>query len=137
MLLALGLPFLALPFSVSYWPGLYVQDGLDLYLFLVFGLVLVAILARRLSWAVETSRQKSRQLERLEQLGEDLLEAPPDASTLAELLQKHVPLMFPSGRVAIWLANGGFLHRHPDEWEIDMRARSGSGSARRRAPSPF
>ena len=119
MLLALGLPFLALPFSVLL-AGLFVQDGLDLYLFLVFGLVLVAFLARRLSWAVEASRQKSRQLERLEQLSEDLLEAPPDASTLAELLQKHVAQMFPSGRVAIWLANGGFLHRHPQEWEVDI-----------------
>jgi serine phosphatase RsbU (regulator of sigma subunit) len=119
MLLALGLPFLALPFSVLL-AGLYVQDGLDLYLFLVFGLVLVAVLARRLSWAVETSRQKSRQLERLEQLGEDILEAPPDASTLAELLQKHVPQMFPSGRVAIWLANGGYLLKHPDDWEINI-----------------
>ena len=119
MLLALGLPFLALPFSVLL-AGLFVQDGLDLYLFLVFGLVLVAFLARRLSWAVEASRQKSRQLERLEQLSEDLLEAPPDASTLAELLQKHVAQMFPSGRVAIWLANGGFLHRHPQDWEVDI-----------------
>jgi serine phosphatase RsbU (regulator of sigma subunit) len=119
MLLALGLPFLALPFSVLL-AGLFIQDGLDMYLFLVFGLVLVAILARRLSWAVEASRQKSRQLERLEQLGEDILEAPPDASTLAELLQKHVPQMFPSGRVAIWLANGGFMHKHPEDWEIDI-----------------
>ena len=51
MLLALGLPFLALPFSVLL-AGLYTQFGVDLYLFLVFGLVLVAILARRLSWAV-------------------------------------------------------------------------------------
>jgi serine phosphatase RsbU (regulator of sigma subunit) len=119
MLLALGLPFLALPFSVLL-AGLFVEDGIDLYLFLVFGLVLVAILARRLSWAVEASRQKSRQLERLERLGEDILEAPPDASTLAELLQEHVPQMFPSGRVAIWLASGGFLHRHPEDWELDI-----------------
>jgi serine phosphatase RsbU (regulator of sigma subunit) len=118
MLLALGLPFLALPFSVLL-AGLYTQFGVDLYLFLVFGLVLVAILARRLSWAVEASRQKGRQLERLEQLGREILESPPDASRLAELLQKHVPLMFPSGRVAIWVSGEGFLHKHPDEWEID------------------
>ena len=118
MLLALGLPFLALPFSILL-AGLYAQFGIDLYLFLVFGLVLVAILARRLSWAVETSRQKSRQLERLEQLGREILESPPDASRLAELLQEHVPLMFPSGRVAIWLSNEGCIHRHPEEWEIE------------------
>jgi serine phosphatase RsbU (regulator of sigma subunit) len=118
MLLALGLPFLALPFSILL-AGLYAQNGIDLYLFLVFGLILVAILARRLSWAVETSRQASRQLERLEQLGREILESPPDASTLAQLLQKHVPLMFPSGRIAIWLSNGGCILRHPDEWQIE------------------
>jgi len=96
------LRFMLLPWGCHSWrfpfhslSRLYAQFGIDLYLFLVFGLVLVAILARRLSWAVETSRQKSRQLERLEQLGREILESPPDASRLAELLQEHVPLMFP------------------------------------------
>jgi len=119
MLLALGLPFLALPFSILL-AGLYVQNGPGLFLFLIFGLLFVAILARRLSWAVETSRQKSRQLEQLEQLGREILNSPPDGSMLPDLLREHVPMMFPSGRVVIWLSSGEFLHKHPEDWDIDL-----------------
>jgi len=121
MLLALGLPFLALPFSILL-AGLYTQAGVGIYFFLIFGLVLVALLARRLSWAVETGRQKTRQLERLEQLGRAILNAPPDASRLAEILREHAPQMFPSGKLAIWLHTGEFLLRHPEDWEPPVEA---------------
>ena len=121
MLLALGFPFLALPFAILL-AGLYVQNGFSLFLFLIFGLLLVAILARRLSWAVENSRQKSRQLEQLEQLGREILSSPPDGSKFPDILSEHVPTMFPSGRVAVWLSDGTFLHKHPEDWEIEMES---------------
>ena len=50
---------------------------------LSLGLLLVAILARRLSQAAEYSRQQSSQIEQLEKLGRAILDAPPDGSNLS------------------------------------------------------
>ena len=120
IVLALVLPFLALPFSILL-AGLYSQSGIEIYLFFVIGLFLVAIITRRLSWAVESSRQTSRQLEQLEQLGRNLLRTTPDISTLENLLHEFVPRMFPAGRVILWLEEQGYLHKHPEEWKIDIQ----------------
>ncbi|MCK4978584.1 MAG: hypothetical protein KAS36_16740, partial [Anaerolineales bacterium] len=98
--LALGLPALAHPFAILL-AGLYVQNGVFVFIFLVIGLVLVSYLTRQLSWAAESSRQQSRELEKLEQLGRDIINSPPDASMLPGLLEEHVPSMFPSGRITI------------------------------------
>jgi serine phosphatase RsbU (regulator of sigma subunit) len=110
-----GLQFLANPFAILA-AGLYVQNGIIVYIFFLTGLLLVAYLARRLSWAVESSRQQSRQLEKLENLGRTIIDAPPDASKLSEILENHVPDMFPSGRFAIWITPGNLLFKHPDDW---------------------
>jgi len=117
--LALGLPLLAHPFAILS-AGLYVQNGLFTYLFFATGLVLVAYLTRQLSWAGESSRQQSRQLEKLERLSREILNSPLDASALSNLLEEHIPMMFPSGRVIIWLAPGQLLHKHPVEWACDI-----------------
>lgn len=119
--LALGLPNLAHPFAILV-AGLYVQSGFEVFLFLIIGLILVAYLSRQLSWAAESNRQRSRQLEKLEHLGRDIISAPPDGSELANLLKEHVPMMFPSGRVAIWLLSGGYYLEHPEGWQPDMEA---------------
>ena len=79
--LSFGLPFLAHPFAILA-SGLYVQYGIVLYVFFLTGLFLVAILARQLSWMAENSRQQSRQLEKLEQLGRAIIDAPPDLANL-------------------------------------------------------
>lgn len=105
---------LALPFAILV-AGLCVQNGPVVALFLIFGLLLVAYLARQLSRAGETSRQQSRMLEKLEQLGRDIINAPPDASTLPELLEAHVPTMFPSGRVAVWMDTQQYLYKNPPD----------------------
>jgi serine phosphatase RsbU (regulator of sigma subunit) len=113
--LSLGLPHLAHPFAILA-AGLFVESGFWIFLFYITGLLLVAYLARRLSWAAESNRQHSRQLERLEKLGRALIDAPPDASTLTTLLEEHVPNMFPSGYLAIWLNPGELILKHPADW---------------------
>lgn len=118
--LGLGMPFVAYPFGILA-AGVYAQNSLVSYLFFMSGIFIVALLARKFSWAAESSRQQSRQLEQLERLGRAIINGPPDASTLPDILQEHVPLMFPSGRVLIWLEPDSdlphFLLRHPDEWQ--------------------
>jgi len=113
---ALGLPFLAHPFAILI-AGLYIQNGPGIAMFLVTGLLLVAYLARQLSWAAENSRQRMRQLEKLEHLSRDIIKAPPDGSKLSDLLAEHVPMMFPSGRTAIWLLPDQFYMKNPPDWE--------------------
>jgi len=99
---ALGWPILAGPFAVLA-AGLYVQNGLGGYLFFVSSLLLTSWLAHHLSQSVERSQQRSRELENLEQLGRAILNAPPDASTLPEVLQENVSNMFPLGSIVIYI----------------------------------
>lgn len=115
--LALGLPNLATPFAVL-GAGLYAEHGLWLYLFFSGGLVLVALLARQLSRAAEGNRQRARQLDKLEQLGEAIIKAPLDASTLPQILQENVPPMFPSAKVLIWVLPQQVLLRAPADFNL-------------------
>lgn len=115
-LLVFGLPALANPFAILA-SGLYVMNGLFIYLFFVTGLLLVAYIARRLSWTVEASHHQSRQLEKLEHLGRAIIDAPPDGSELSLILESHVPDMFPSSRIAIWLAPDSLILKHPEDWD--------------------
>jgi serine phosphatase RsbU (regulator of sigma subunit) len=117
--LALALPSLANPFGIL-MAGLYVEGGVGVLIFLMIGLLLVALLARRLSRAAEVSRQQSRQLEELEKLGRAIINAPPDASTLPEILKTHVPLMFATRGIAIWTKERGLLLHEPVDWETSI-----------------
>jgi serine phosphatase RsbU (regulator of sigma subunit) len=119
ILLSLVLPNLANPFAILA-AGLYVQNTIYMFFFLVVGLFLVAILARRLSMEAEFNRQRARQLEQLEKLGEDIINSPPDASNIPQILEKNTPSMFP-GRLAIWVAGNQILLRSPNEWELDIQ----------------
>jgi serine phosphatase RsbU (regulator of sigma subunit) len=114
-LVGTGLPFLANPFAILL-AGLYSEHGPVIYTFLMAGLLIVAFLTRRLSMVAENSRQQSRQLEKLEQLGRDLLEVIPNPSSLPQLLEKHIPGMFPSGRVSIWISPNTSLLNFPVDW---------------------
>lgn len=116
-LMGIVFPGLANPFAVIA-AGLFVQNGLSYYLFFMGGIILSAWLARLLSHAAEVNRQRFRQLEMLEKLGEALINAPPDASTLPQILTQYVPPMFP-GRIAIWVFGDHILLKSPDEWEFD------------------
>jgi serine phosphatase RsbU (regulator of sigma subunit) len=84
--------------------------------------LVVAIMARQLSWAVENSRQHSRQLKKLEELGREIINSTPDASQLTSLLEAHVPTMFTPGRAAIWLAPDDVLYRSTSDWDLPFEA---------------
>ncbi|PWB53521.1 MAG: hypothetical protein C3F13_08895 [Anaerolineales bacterium] len=111
--MALTLPALANPFGILA-AGIYVSEGLDEFLFITLGLLLVAILARRLSQAAEYSRQQSSQIEQLEKLGRAILDAPPDGSMLAEVLKSHVLPMFASQAILVWTEDKGVLVQNPE-----------------------
>lgn len=111
-LMALSLPALANPFGILA-AGIYAQHGFWEFIYIILGLILVAILARQLSRAVEYSRQQSRQIEQLEKLGRAILDAEPDGSDLAIILKKHVPSMFSSRGILIWTEANGILVQEP------------------------
>ena len=117
--LALGLPTIAHPFAILA-AGLYANNGMFSFTFFVIGLIVVAYLARQFSLIAESNRQQTRQLEKLESLGRAILTAPPDMSTLPEILEEHVPNMFTSGNVVIWMIPGQILYKAPDDWEVDL-----------------
>ncbi|NIP42403.1 MAG: hypothetical protein GWN00_14500, partial [Aliifodinibius sp.] len=84
------------------------------------GMLVVAFLARQLSWAAESNRQKSRILERIEILGRSIINVPPGEDRLAYLLEEHIPNMFPAGRQLIWLFPDNILYKYPDYWVPDI-----------------
>jgi serine phosphatase RsbU (regulator of sigma subunit) len=118
-LIALTLPALANPFSILA-AGTYAGEGLWEFLFVIIGLLLTALLARRFSQAAEYSRQQSNQLEQLEKLGRAILDSPPDASKLPEVVQKHVSsIMFASRGILIWTEAKGMLLHEPPSLSFD------------------
>jgi serine phosphatase RsbU (regulator of sigma subunit) len=111
---ALGLPGLALPFSIL-TAALYVEGGLGIFIFFTIGLLVVSVLTNRLSRAAERSRQQTRQLEQLELLSRAFLESPPDLPNLSELVATYVPSMFPYCDIEIRLFPDRTLLRHPQD----------------------
>ncbi len=120
-LMAISLPALANPFGILL-AGVYAREGIWEFVYSLLGLLVVAILARRLSQSAENSRQQSRQIEQLEKLGRAILDAPPDGSDLPGVLQKHVSSMFSSRGILIWTDSKGILLQEPIpstfEWEL-------------------
>ncbi len=96
--------------------GLYTDNGLGVYFAFLIGLLLVSWLAFRLSTYLERSQQRSRELERLEELGRAILRAPPDASTLPDLLDEHAGSMFLRSQIEIHLYPNRTLLHSPDNW---------------------
>jgi serine phosphatase RsbU (regulator of sigma subunit) len=97
--------------------GLYAMVGWWAALFFVANILFGSFLSAQLSRAVEHSRQRSRELEQLEQLARAIIRGPADASTLSDLLREHLPGMFPPGsRVQIQLYPDRTLVRYPDDW---------------------
>ncbi len=86
-------PLLVEPFGVLA-AGIYIQDGLWASLFLVAGAVLASVLAHALSRAVEHAQHRSRELERLETLSREIIQAPPEVSALVNILESHAATMF-------------------------------------------
>jgi hypothetical protein len=102
-LLSVGWPTLFMaPFAILA-PLLYIQGGSGLFFFFLTGVLLVNLLAHHLSRANERWRQRARELMQLEALGQAIIQAPADASTLQELLASHVSSMFPQDIVEVRL----------------------------------
>jgi serine phosphatase RsbU (regulator of sigma subunit) len=80
-------------------------------------MVVVAYLARRLSWSAERSRQSFRILEKLEALSREIINAPPETENLPFILQEHLPNMFPAGRLVVWIFPEEILAQNPSEWQ--------------------
>lgn len=93
--------------------GIYVELGLLPFLFLMAGVVLSSLLARRMSQAAVASQQRSREIAQLEQLGRDIIAGPADGSNLPELLARAVPRMFQYRQAEIRLFAGDVLLQLP------------------------
>ncbi len=89
--------------------GLYSQNGVWAFLFFMLGVLLVSLLARRLSKAAMLAQQRTSEVTQLEQLGRAIIAAPPDASTLPGLLAEYAPDMFRYRRLEIRLFSGESL----------------------------
>lgn len=116
-LIGFTVQYLVYPFSILA-AGLYVDNGLFEFLFFLVGILITAILARQMSWAVESSRQQARELEQLEQLSRASLESTPERDQLTDNLANFVPMMFPSGKTLIWLFPNQILLKEPEDWTI-------------------
>ncbi|MBN1259979.1 MAG: SpoIIE family protein phosphatase [Anaerolineae bacterium] len=101
-LLGTGWQLLVEPFAVLL-AGITTQNGSGGFLFFVAGLLIVSYLAHRLSQSMQQSRQRSLEVEHLEQLSWAIINAPPDASALPEVLAETVPPMFPGTQIEIRL----------------------------------
>lgn len=89
--------------------ALYSQNGVWAFLFFMLGVHLVSLLARRLSKAAMLAQQRSREVTQLEQLGRAIIAAPPDASTLPDLLAQYVPEMLRYRQIEVHLYAGETL----------------------------
>jgi len=59
--------------------------------------------------------ERTHELEKLEELGRAIINAPPDASTLPDVLREHVPSMFPESQIEIRVfPDHTILHNHDD-----------------------
>jgi serine phosphatase RsbU (regulator of sigma subunit) len=117
--LAIGLPQLSNPFAILA-AGIYAENGVAVFLFMMVGMLMVAYLSRRMSWTTERSRQYSRLLEKLEALGRAIIDAPPDSENIPELLEIHLTNMFPAGRLVVWIFPDDVLTLQPNDWEPDL-----------------
>ncbi|OQA23481.1 MAG: Phosphoserine phosphatase RsbU [Chloroflexi bacterium ADurb.Bin360] len=95
---------------------LFTQTGFAGYLFSIAALGITAALAHQLSQALELSRLRTRELEILERLGQELLAAAPNLDELSALLKAHIGGMFPYSHVELRLFPAQTLLHYPDDW---------------------
>lgn len=111
----LAWPVLLAPFGVL-TAALYAEHGLWIYLIFTGGFVMAGILANQLSKTIHRMQQRTRELDHLDQLSRAILQAPPDASTLPDLLKHHIPGMFFMSIVELNLFSQGVLVHDPPEY---------------------
>ncbi len=115
MALTMGWHLLIDPFAILA-AGLYTDHGLSGYLLFIMVLSLAGLLAHQLSQAIERSQLRSRELEKLERLGRAIINTPPDASELPDVLAEHLCNMFPYGQIEIRCFPDRTLLHTPEDW---------------------
>ncbi len=75
----------------------------------------IGVLATEFNHMAGQVADRTRELKELEELGRAILNGPPDASTLSEVLGEHVPLMWPHSHLEIRVLPDQTLLRHPDD----------------------
>ena len=113
--IGLGAAFVCNLFAIPL-ASAYTDIGLLAYLAFALGVILVAVMGRRFSQAMEDSRQQAVQLEKLEVMGRAILAAPPDTSSLPAIMAEHAPAMFTMARMGIWLHPDIILLKQPADW---------------------
>ena len=113
--LTVGWHLLMDPFAILA-AGLYAEYDIGGYSLFILILLMAGLLAHQLSQAVERSQLRSRELEKLERLGRALINMPPDASRLSEILAEHLCNMFPYGQIEIRCFPDTTLLHTPDDW---------------------
>ncbi len=101
---AVSLPIQPFPILAA---GIYSTGGWIGFLFFSAGLLLTGLLASNLSQAAGRSQQRTQELSQLEQLGRAIIEGPPDAANLGELLGQYAPPMFSQ--------SGTLIRLYPDQ----------------------
>lgn len=108
---AVALPLIMGPFAIII-AELNVEGRFMALIFILIGIYLVNRLAHHMSLAERRSRQQALELNQLERLAQQLIEAPADASTLPEVLAEALPGLFPTEQVVIHL----FEPQEPRAW---------------------
>lgn len=98
--------------------GLYSLAGAGAFFAFLTLLLGAALLADRLSRTAERARQRTREIARLEQLAQSILQSPSDGSALPDLLREHVPGMFPLCGFALRLNDEPLLIANPRDWAV-------------------
>ncbi|MCB9134126.1 MAG: SpoIIE family protein phosphatase [Anaerolineales bacterium] len=105
--------YLALPFTLL-GAYLYTVNGAAILFFFLLAILFSSLLANQLTQNVKQRTQRARELAALEELGRKIIAAPPDLSTLSEILTTHMPLMFLATRGMIWLEPDRILYQTPN-----------------------
>ena len=119
MLQVTGLSLFMSPFAVLVALA-HANGGLGAFFFFVVGIVMVNSLASYMSRTAEQSRQRSRELSHIEGLSEAILQAPPDATNLPDLVRHFLPDMFPNNfdlaEIHLFAEDGnpGWTVRYPE-----------------------
>jgi serine phosphatase RsbU (regulator of sigma subunit) len=102
LLTLIGPSMIMAPFAIPV-ALLYTRGSTALFLFILAGILLVNWLAHHLSRSNERIMFRSAELGRLEALGEAIIQAPADGSTLPDLLTQHLRQIFPQDISEIYL----------------------------------
>lgn len=98
--------------------ALYTQAGTGGYLLFGAGLLVAAALAHQLSRALDRSRQRTRELEKLQALGQALLSTVPNRKELPAFLHRHVHGMFPFSHIELRYFPAETWIHHPKDWPL-------------------